>query len=134
MPSRFTGRGFQHPQRRFGHLRFRVHFQPCRSCRPSVIAAQQVLFRRRNVAITAIGQLDHHRLFQRALILQLQSGQCIRLGRHCRDRNIAQGDPLHNDFPGLHLMQVNLLAGINLFACLGQSVAHFLNDPLSPLQ
>ena len=94
-----------------------------------------MLFRRRNVAVAAVGEFDHHRLGQGTGRLDFESGQGVSLVRCCRDADVfAETDALHDDLGLLPFVKDDLLFRINLGLGFGQTVAHLRDDLLGPFE
>ena len=85
-------------QQRLDDLGLRLDLQARAPRRPGGVAAQEMLFRRRNVAFLAVGQFDVHRRPQRALRLDLQARQAEYLAGDRRDAKLPDANRLKHQF------------------------------------
>ena len=121
-------------ERRLRDPRLGVHLQAGGAGRPGVVAAQAMLFGGRDVAVAAVGQLDHHRLRQGALQLHLQPGQRVGFIRRRGDRDVADPERLQDDLGRFPLVQDDLLARVDFLGGLRRAIAHRGDDASGPFQ
>ena len=119
LSSGFLGHGFQKIHGCRDNPRFSGHLKSSRSGRPRVVATQQVLLGRWNVAISAVCKFNHHGLGERTLSLYFQAGQCVGFIGSGSDGDVPNTYCLYHNLGRLHLVQKYLLSGIHFEPILG---------------
>ena len=115
-------------------LGFSHDFQSCGPCCPGVVASEEVLFWRRNVSVTTVGEFDHHVVLQWAGSFDLHARDGVGFVGCRRNSDISNTNGLSNDFGFLSVVKDYLLVCINFFAVFRETIAHIGNNLLSPLE
>ena len=89
---------FEQAQRGLENARLGLNLQARRARGPCGVAAQLVLFGRRNVTLGAVGELDVEGCRQRALRLELETGDSEHFIRNGGDSQVADAQGLQQQF------------------------------------
>ena len=101
---------------------------------PRGVAAEKVLFRRRNVALRPVRQLDVEGGGQRAAGFQLQAGERVDLVGNGGDAGVAHTERLEFQFPLRLSRKEELLPGVDLALVRRRAVDHRPGQVPRPLE
>jgi hypothetical protein len=113
---------------------FGLDFEPGGPGGPRGVAAEDVLFGRRDVALGPVGEGDVHGERERALEFQFQARDCEHLVRQGGDGEVTDADGLELEFGLLAFVEVDGFPRVDLGKVRWQPIAQGLGDVPGPGQ